>query len=110
MSGHSGGGATGSGRELTDVPSGAPTFEIVSKEFSFAPATIKTAAGPTTFTLENKGTIIHDLTVDGIGVHLAAEAGKSQTASYNLPEGTYEYYCTIPGHKAAGMKGTLNVT
>jgi uncharacterized cupredoxin-like copper-binding protein len=28
----------------------------------------------------------------------------------NLPPGVYTFYCTVPGHEAAGMKGKLVVT
>jgi len=38
-------------------------------------------------------------------------AGKSGTATFTAPAaGTYQYYCAVPGHKEAGMTGTLQVT
>ena len=38
-------------------------------------------------------------------------AGKSGTATFAAPgAGTYQYYCAVPGHKEAGMTGTLQVT
>ncbi|HEU5015336.1 MAG TPA: plastocyanin/azurin family copper-binding protein [Roseiflexaceae bacterium] len=37
------------------------------------------------------------------------DAGASGTAQFQLPAGTYTYLCTVPGHYAAGMKGTLTV-
>ncbi len=38
-------------------------------------------------------------------------AGKSGTATFAAPAaGTYQYYCAVPGHKEAGMMGTLQVT
>ena len=35
--------------------------------------------------------------------------GDTVDLTVNLPAGTYTYYCTIPGHLAAGMVGTLTV-
>ena len=37
------------------------------------------------------------------------DPGGNGTASFTAPAGTYTYICTIPGHYAAGMKGTLTV-
>ena len=35
--------------------------------------------------------------------------GETQEIVVNAPAGTYEYYCNVPGHKQAGMVGTLTV-
>jgi uncharacterized cupredoxin-like copper-binding protein len=35
--------------------------------------------------------------------------GGSKTLSLNLKPGTYKFYCTVPGHRQAGMAGTLTV-
>jgi plastocyanin len=35
--------------------------------------------------------------------------GGSKTLSLTLKPGTYKFYCTVPGHRAAGMEGTLTV-
>jgi uncharacterized cupredoxin-like copper-binding protein len=35
--------------------------------------------------------------------------GGSRTLSLTLKPGTYKFYCTVPGHRAAGMEGTLTV-
>jgi plastocyanin len=34
----------------------------------------------------------------------------SRTLVLKLAKGTYTYYCSVPGHEAAGMKGTLTVS
>jgi uncharacterized cupredoxin-like copper-binding protein len=36
--------------------------------------------------------------------------GATSTVSAKLKRGTYVFYCTVPGHEAAGMKGTLTIT
>jgi uncharacterized cupredoxin-like copper-binding protein len=35
--------------------------------------------------------------------------GESVTLTVNLPAGSYTFFCTIPGHRPAGMVGTLIV-
>jgi plastocyanin len=35
--------------------------------------------------------------------------GGSKTLTLNLKPGTYKFFCTVPGHRAAGMEGTLTV-
>ena len=46
---------------------------------------------------------------NGLGVH--TEPGEVNTLTFVANEpGTYEYYCTVPGHKDSGMVGTLTVT
>ena len=35
--------------------------------------------------------------------------GGSKTLTVSLKAGTYKFYCTVPGHRAAGMEGTLTV-
>ncbi len=35
--------------------------------------------------------------------------GGTQTLSLNLKPGTYKFYCSVPGHRMAGMEGTLTV-
>jgi uncharacterized cupredoxin-like copper-binding protein len=71
-------------------------------------------AGTVTFDVKNAGTFAHNLTVAGPGVdgkttgNLAA--GKSGTLTLDLKPGTYDLYCSIPGHKAEGMDLKLNVS
>ena len=37
-------------------------------------------------------------------------AGGSKTLTLTLKPGKYTFYCTVPGHRQAGMEGTLNVS
>ncbi|MFT4039549.1 MAG: cupredoxin domain-containing protein, partial [Thermomicrobiales bacterium] len=62
-----------------------------------------------TFTLPNDGVSSHDFSIDALGVEVALPPGETQTVVINAAPGSYEYYCNVPGHKEAGMVGTLVV-
>jgi uncharacterized cupredoxin-like copper-binding protein len=54
----------------------------------------------------------HAIAVQGNGIDKdgkVATPGKTSTVAATLKKGTYQFYCPVPGHKAAGMKGTLVV-
>ena len=54
--------------------------------------------------------IVHSFDLDELGIHVNLGGGERKIIRVNLPEkGEYEYYCAIPGHKEAGMKGILIV-
>src|SRR5437763_533806 len=65
------------------------------------------SAGNYTFDVENKGKIPHNLTITGPRISKEAtqdiSAGSSSTVSVKLQPGTYDFYCSIPRHKAQGM-------
>ena len=70
-------------------------------------------AGPYTFEVKNDGHIDHDLVVKGDGVNEKTpliSAGKSATLDVDLKPGTYDVYCSVPGHKQAGMDAKLTVS
>lgn len=70
-------------------------------------------AGPITIKMGNESDVQHDIALEGNGVSAKGEVvGKGGTSVIqldNLPAGTYTYFCTLPGHRAAGMEGTLVV-
>ena len=83
---------------------------VGATEFAFDPAAIEVSAGvAATVTLANTGTVEHDITVDTLGVKIFAKPGETVSGTVTAEAGTYEIYCSIPGHKQAGMVGTLTV-
>jgi plastocyanin len=101
---------------MVPLPSPAPSgsaapITVVAAEFVFSPMTVVVpAAGTTTIVLRNGGLITHNLTVDALGLSIvAARGGSSQAAFTDLPPGTYPLYCSVSGHREAGMVGTLIV-
>jgi plastocyanin len=85
---------------------------IVSTEFGYAPANVMVIAGrAVTLVLDNSGAETeHDLVVSAYGFSMQAAAGETARKStvFEKP-GEYEYSCDLPGHRDAGMKGTLIV-
>jgi plastocyanin len=61
----------------------------------------------------NKATLEHNFTVaSSSGAVLGATptfSGGAKSLTLNLTPGTYKFYCTVPGHRQAGMEGTLVV-
>jgi uncharacterized cupredoxin-like copper-binding protein len=58
------------------------------------------------FTVANVGHIAHNFVIGGEQT-LVIAPGKSQVLDVTLKPGKYTYICSIVGHAAAGMKGTL---
>ncbi len=62
-----------------------------------------------TVTVPNHGAAFHTFVIEALGIKLEMAPGETKEAVINAPAGTYEYICDVPGHKAAGMVGTLTV-
>jgi uncharacterized cupredoxin-like copper-binding protein len=93
------------------APAG-PTVPVSETEFKITLPTAKVAAGKVTFAVKNDGKIAHDLVVSGKGVTGAAKTpllspGQSAKLTVTLAAGSYTLYCSVPGHRAAGMVATL---
>ncbi len=81
-------------------------------QLSYLPNQLSAKAGNVTIDFKNPQGLSHDIAVEDPGGKLI---GKSELISEsattlslsNLTPGTYHYYCTVPGHREAGMEGTL---
>ena len=108
---------------------------VQGTEFSYGLATIEAQVGQeVTIVLSNVGTVEHDFVILEIpiaqaaeeaaemaghdmgpmgmdpDVHMAAMPGLNAHVTFTPTEsGTYEFYCAVPGHREAGMGGTLIV-
>ena len=63
-------------------------------------------------TVVNGDGVEHDLTIDVLGLHSDHVAVKGESSSIAFTAetpGAYPYYCTLPGHREAGMEGVLVV-
>lgn len=60
--------------------------------------------------LDNRDAMQHSFDIDELNVHVAMPAGTSALALFRpTAPGTYTFYCLVPGHREAGMVGTLIV-
>lgn len=87
-----------------------PVFVAVDIAYESAPSELPT--GENELTLENRGDILHNVVFEELNDEkvLEAEGGETDTATTDLPAGELTYYCDVPGHREAGMEGTLTVS
>jgi uncharacterized cupredoxin-like copper-binding protein len=110
-----GGGGDGGSSQGYVQPKGASTetISIDAQNFSVTPDKITAKPGIATIELTAKNGI-HDLVFDNgaySGFRLEADSGGgSQKLKIDLKPGKYTFYCTYPGHRQAGMEGTLTVS
>ncbi len=70
-------------------------------------------AGPVTITMANMSPLEHNVTIAQGSTVLGATptfVGGSRSVTVTLKPGTYTFYCSVPGHRQAGMEGTLKVS
>ena len=110
--------ACGGGAESTSPDRGAAStgnaIEVTGTDaLAFEPAEISTSSGSVTFELTSEASIPHTLAIEGVNSSdpiVQAAAGRSSSGAVTLEPGTYTFFCDIPGHRAAGMEGTLDVS
>jgi plastocyanin len=99
----SGGGGGGETLKIAADPGGALKFDQTSLEAS---------AGSVTIDFTNDSSLPHNVTLDGPGVEdegTDTVTGSSTSVTLDLQPGEYTFYCSVDGHRAAGMEGKLVV-
>jgi plastocyanin len=101
------------GFALTAAFSTAPAqaaggLAIESKNVAFQPTALAASSGKVTITVRNADLFWHTFTVDGL-VDVAVSTGGTRVETFDAKPGSYHFYCKIPGHAQAGMKGTLTI-
>jgi uncharacterized cupredoxin-like copper-binding protein len=85
--------------------------DIVLDDFFYAPNTLTIRTDQDVpLLLRNDGGTTHTFVIDELAVDVDLAPGATRSIVINAPAGQYAFYCRIPGHKAFGMTGTLNVT
>jgi plastocyanin len=79
-----------------------------SGQLAFVSNNATAPAGTLTVEMPNKSGTPHDITIDGKGKGPVVTNGVSKFTATFAP-GTYTYYCSVPGHRQAGMFGKLVV-
>jgi len=101
----------------------AATSEAASSKLSLAAnaegqlkyntSSLTAKAGNVSIDFTNTSPLGHNVTIEAAGGKIVAatptfQAG-SKTVTANLKPGTYKFFCSVPGHRMAGMEGTLTV-
>jgi uncharacterized cupredoxin-like copper-binding protein len=109
------GGSSNSSSEDTTGGNVVQTIQISEKEYSITPSTVNLAkTGTYEFEVKNDGQITHTFNVEeGEGGAEAEsgdiEPGETKTVRFTFSDGSFEMYCSKPGHEDQGMKGTVVV-
>ncbi|MEO6469250.1 MAG: cupredoxin domain-containing protein [Acidimicrobiia bacterium] len=110
--GSSMGSMTGSASEKNaPVVTGAEEIAVTSESYRFTPRIIRVSAGTDVTLVLTSTDIPHDITIEG-GDHIV-HAGSDKVARGGLKiakPGTYAIYCSVRGHRAAGMTGKVIVS
>ncbi|MDR7519706.1 MAG: cupredoxin domain-containing protein [Armatimonadota bacterium] len=109
--------STASMPPAASAPPPAPpslSVAVIAREFLYEPKDLVAKAGEVTFTVRNTGAVEHDFVIESAAKKVVAEArpfppGKTVQVKARLTPGTYVVYCSIPGHREAGMQATLRV-
>ena len=98
-----------------DAPSatvpGARQVRVSSTSFRFTPDEIHVRAGEDVTIVLAAADIAHDFTIDELDVHVAASPGQTGRGGLHAPStpGRYTAYCSVAGHRSAGMTATVIV-
>jgi plastocyanin len=99
-----GGGGGGGTISFEADPSGA---------LAYTQTEVSGPAGDDTIEFTNDSSTPHDVTIeDSSGSQVAQTdtiSGDTADATANLPAGTYTFFCSVDGHRDAGMEGTLTI-
>lgn len=93
----------------------AGSIKVTMTEFKFSPADINAPAGKVVFDLVNAGQAPHDMVVLDPSTKQVAKSELVQPGNDsvftvdNLAAGDYKFFCDVPGHREAGMVGTLTI-
>jgi plastocyanin len=83
-------------------------------QLSFDKTALSAKAGKVTIAFTNMSPLAHNLTVEATGGKILGATptfqGATKTLTLTLKAGTYKFFCSVPGHRQAGMEGTLTVS
>jgi plastocyanin len=107
-------GATAGGGKKSPVNGPGGTLQLAASptDIAYDKTELSSAPGEVTIDFTNPAPLEHDVAIEQDGKEIAASEtiaeGKASTSA-DLAPGTYTFYCTVPGHREAGMEGTLTV-
>ncbi len=101
------------GKSAASGPGGTLQLAADPSAIAYDTTSLSSKPGKVTIDFDNPAPLEHDVAIEGedgkeiAGSELVAEGKTSVSAE--LAPGTYTFFCTVPGHREAGMEGTLSV-
>jgi plastocyanin len=96
----------GWGKEQTQGPN---DLALKIHNTAYSSTNITATSRQVTLYVTNDDLFWHTITIDQLGVELPLPVGSHRRITFTAPSGTYTFYCRIPGHRQAGMQGTITV-
>jgi len=82
-------------------------------QLAYNTKSLSAKAGKVSVDFTNSSSLPHNVTIESSGGEKVGAtptfSGGSKSVSVNLKPGTYKFFCSVPGHRQAGMEGTLTV-
>jgi plastocyanin len=105
----------------TPAPPSSPAAAATTLKLAADPAgrlaytnkQLSAKAGKVTVDFSNASPVEHDVAIaqgSSVAGQTPVFTGGSKTLTVTLEPGTYNFYCTVPGHRQAGMEGMLTVS
>jgi plastocyanin len=101
--------APGSGKPAVEKDGNLEVDADPSGQLAFVTDQAQGKPGEITVKMANKSGTPHDIVIDGKGKGEVVQNGGVSQFKADFTAGTYTYYCSVPGHRQAGMQGKLTV-
>ena len=96
----------GWGKEQTQGPN---DLAVRIHNTAYSSTNITATSRQVTLYVTNDDLFWHTITIDQLGVELPLPVGSHRRITFTAPSGSYAFYCRIPGHRQAGMQGTITI-
>ena len=105
----------GGGLAASQIASARPAAATLSvsaskTKLAFSKKSLSARHGRITLRMSNPSSNRHSIAIKGKAKGKVVGKGGVSTVTATLKKGRYTFYCTVPGHEAGGMKGTLTVS
>ena len=107
-------GTSGNGKAQPAAKGPGATLKLAADptQIAFDKTSLTSKPGTVTIDFDNPSQVSHDVAIEKDGKEIAKSdliASSSTSVSADLAPGKYVFFCSVPGHREAGMQGTLTV-
>jgi uncharacterized cupredoxin-like copper-binding protein len=96
-------------RPIKPGPTPNPPVAVTLQEMAFVPGRILARQGLISLRLTNAGSLEHDFSSDDHRISPNVRPGETVEFTFEAGPGEYPVYCSLPGHREAGMAASLTV-